>query len=170
MLPSLFFLSCPLSFAFPPSPCRFSFSLFSSLSLPPLNKSFLLPTQFFFFSLSSFSPPLPFFFFFSLPPFPFSFILPPCHSFSLLPCPFYPLPQFHLFITLVALALSRVPGRGALCKDKNPLSSHHSLTPIPYPQVFLPSFFPAGGLGLPWGSSATPYFLWLPGEVPLDAH
>ena len=161
-LPALFFLLCPSSgFFFSISFAGFSFSCFPvSLSLPSRHKNYPPPPQVFFFFFFRFS----FFFFsflfstppflflsFPFPPFSFSLIPPPCHSFPLLPCPFCPLPQFHLFFTFVSFVLNSMPGRGFPCRDRTPPSSQQSITPIPHPCLFLPSFFPAGGLDLPWG-------------------
>lgn len=145
------------------------FFQFLCLFLLSIKAFFPAPTPQGFFHLPFLHPSLSFSLF-PLPPFSFSLILPPCHSFPLLPHPFYPLPQFHLFITFVALALNSMPGRGALCKDRIPPSSHQSQPLFCTPLNFCPLFSLLGAWVCPGGSSATPYFFWPPGEVLLDAH
>lgn len=121
------------------SPCFLVF-----LFLPALGKS---PPFSFSFFLFSFSPPLPFFFF-SLPPFFYSPSLPLT---PLSPHPFCP--------SLSSIYSSHGPrkvcwGEGLHAKTRIP-QVLISLTPIPHPNVFLPSF-PCWGLGPALGVLARP--------------
>lgn len=101
--------------------CHFMlFSLFYVFSFP----------QFFLF-LFSLTDSLPQVVFLSLSILSTSF--PPFISFSPPPTHFpYPIPSpslsFHLSNTFAASALNRVPGRGAPCLGKGPLTSHQTLT------------------------------------------
>lgn len=153
VLSSLFFFSISFAgFLFLPVfqfLCLLLFSIKAFFFSPP-------PVFLFFFFLSSFSPLLPFSFSL-LPPsllsFFLSFSLPATH-FLIHPILSTPLLQFHLFITFVALALNSMPGRGALCKDRNP-PSFHKLNPYSHPHVFLFSF-PCWGLVSALGILAPP--------------
>lgn len=132
--------------------CRFLFlPVFQFLCLPALKAFSPAPPPIFFFFFLLSTPPC-----FSLFPSPVSFfsffILPLCHSFPLSPLPFYPLLQFHLFITFVALGLNSMPGRGARCKDKNPLS-FHKLNPYSTPPCISTLFSLLGVWVCPRGSS-----------------